>query len=398
MNVTIKKGTACGRIVAPPSKSMAHRYLILAAFCGDNCTVSGVDFSKDIKATLNGLESLGARFSVDGYKVIAQKAVGGVDNALVDCIESGSTLRFLIPIAAALGIKTKFVGAKRLFERPLTVYEEVFKKSKVSFSCNENGAEVSGRLNSDCFSVRGDISSQFITGLIFAQLLTNGGEIKLTTCLESAPYVELTRQAVSAFGGFVEKNDNGFIVENRRLSSHDIVVEGDYSNAAFFFALNSLGGSVTVEGLETDSQQGDAVCKKYLKKIEKGHCTLDITDCPDLAPVLFAVAAAKDGAKFFGTARLRIKESDRGAAMSEELKKFGVKTIIDDNEIEIFGNAKSPTSPLFCHNDHRIAMALSVLCTLFGGTIFGAECVEKSFGGFFKALQKLGIEVKTDET
>ncbi len=398
MTVTIKPTRAVGTVAAPPSKSMAHRYLICAALSDRACTVDGVAFSKDITATLNGLAAMGAKLSVENDTVTVLKPVGGVQNAVIDCCESGSTLRFLLPLAAALGINARFIGAKRLFERPLDVYSAVFAENGVNFSVGEDYAEVSGKLTGNAFAVRGDISSQFITGLIFALVASGGGTITVTTRLESAPYISLTLQALAVFGVKIERNENSFTVYGDSVKAATATVEGDYSNAAFFFALNTLGGNVTVTGLQNDSLQGDAVAEEYLKKIGLSAPVLDITDCPDLAPVLFATAAAKKGATFLGTQRLKIKESDRGEAMATELRKFGVETEISENEIRVFGGAKTPAQPLYCHNDHRIAMALSVLATVYGGTLCGAECVSKSFPDFFERLSAIGIEVVKDET
>ncbi|MBQ7726822.1 MAG: 3-phosphoshikimate 1-carboxyvinyltransferase, partial [Clostridia bacterium] len=256
---------------------------------------------------------------------------------------------------------------------------------------------VQGRLTPGNYMVRGNISSQFISGLFFA-LPTLGANsyLTITDGLESASYLDMTVKALADFGVRIKKTDEHtfFIKGNQTYKNRELTVEGDYSNAAFFEALNVLGGNVAISGLRTKTWQGDAVCKEHLEALKRGKAQIDLTDCPDLGPVLMAVAAAHHGAVFTGTRRLKIKESDRGAAMAEELAKFGISTQVEENRIIVqSGILQKPRQPLDGHNDHRVVMSLAVLCTLTGGEIYGAQAVAKSFPDFFERLSSLGIQI-----
>ena len=395
MTVTFKESKAKGEISAPPSKSMAHRYLICGAF-SEKSIIKGVDFSKDINATLNCLENLGANIEILGNDV----KIGGFNTNftpenILDCNESGSTLRFLIPIALTLGKEVDFKGSQRLFSRSLSVYEDICKNQGIRFELKKESLTVCGKLKSGVYNVRGDVSSQFITGLMFALSLTEGESvINITEILESGSYIDLTVSALKEFGANIDRKDKRTIIINKsHYVSREITVEGDYSNAAFLDAFNYLGGSVTVNGLSQNSGQGDRVYKEYFELIKNGNPTLDIADCPDLAPVLMAMAAAHNGAEFVGTKRLKIKESDRGNAMKEELGKLGCSVIVEENKITVKGcDLRTPTVPINSHNDHRIVMAMSVLLSVTGGEIEGAEAVSKSYPDFFCDINKLGIE------
>ena len=402
MNVKIEKSTACGGVNAPPSKSYAHRLLICAALSGGNTRVDNLSFSEDIYATLDCLKSLGASYTIENNSVIFYKNDGfSADGKVFLCRESGSTLRFFIPIALALGGSFTFKGAKRLIARGISVYEQICNEQGISVSYTEDSITFCGKLKGGIFNVRGDISSQFITGLIFAlPMLENDSVINITTKLESRPYVDITADAISRFGIKAEIKDREIsICGNQKYSPASTVIEGDYSNSAFLHAFNILGGDVDVFGLNENSAQGDKVYISMFEMLKGGTPTLDISSCPDLGPILFALAGVNNGAYFTGTARLKIKESDRCEAMAEELNKFGIKLIIDENTVRVLPWAK-PTYPceiLKGHNDHRIVMALSVISTLVGGEIEGAEAVSKSYPDFFSVIKELGIKVSSDE-
>lgn len=395
MTVYIKPSTARGEITAPPSKSAAHRALICAAL-SPGSTVNNVAMSDDIKATLGGLESLGAHAVFIGNTVtIGGIEIGNIPGARINAAESGSTLRFLIPLALLSGKKTVFSGSGRLFDRDLSVYAEIANSQGILFSESGNSLVVCGKLKSGEYRVRGDISSQFVSGLIFAlPCLAGDSYIEFTTQIESKPYIDMTVAALSRFGVCVTQRENGYFIEGGQSYKNGCVtVEGDWSNAAFLDAFNLIGGDVKVRGLSADTLQGDKIYKEYFARIKEGG-SFDIGNCPDLAPVLFALAAEFSGAVFSGTRRLRIKESDRALAMKTELAKFGGELIIGDNEVTV-RNKKlhTPTSSLDSHNDHRIVMALSILASRYGGCITGAESVNKSYPGFFGDIKKLGIEV-----
>lgn len=396
MIVAIEKGRAEGAVTAPPSKSMAHRNLICAAFT-EKSTVRGVDFSEDIKATLSCLEALGADIEINGNTV----TLGGIGrNKLKSdslfCNESGSTLRFMIPLCLLNDEEISLTGSQRLFERPNKIYADICASQQLGFEQNQSSIKVKGKIRSGNFAVPGDVSSQFISGLLFVLPLLEGDSIiTLTGKIESRSYIFLTLKALADFGVKIEQTsyDTYYIKGGQTYESRDVIVEGDYSNAAFFEALNYLGSKVEVKGLDEKSLQGDRVYAQLFPMLEKGKADIDISDCPDLAPVLFAVAAAKNGGNFVGTKRLKIKECDRAEAMKEELSKFGIRVTVEENSVEVEkGELKAPGQLLHGHNDHRIVMALSVLCTLTGGSIDEAESVAKSFPDFFDRFAEVGIQ------
>lgn len=399
MIVKITPSTAFGRVNAPPSKSMAHRLLICGALSKES-VISNVAFSDDIKATLSCLKSLGADINIENDTV----TLGGIDinkapaSQKLICNESGSTLRFIIPICLAFGGYFNLSGSERLFERSLVVYEEICKSQGISFTKGKTDLALCGKLNAGKYTVRGDISSQFISGLMFAlPLLPQDSIIEITNGLESGSYLNLTIKALADFGVRITRYDekNFYIKGSQTYKNRNFKVEGDYSNATFFEAFNLVGGNVAVSNLSKTSAQGDRVYKEMMAEIISGCPTIDISDCPDLAPVLITCAALKNGAKFIGTHRLKIKESDRGLAMAEELLKFGCKIEVNDNEIIVpKAELHTPTLPLSGHNDHRIVMALSVICSIYGGEIYGAEAVSKSFPDYFEKLNSIGIKTE----
>lgn len=401
MIVTIEKSKAFGEISAPPSKSIAHRYLICGAL-SKKSEISDVEYSEDIKATIMCLKSLGAKVEIKGNTVI----IGGLDFSVpavfdkLNCNESGSTLRFLIPLCLLKDEKIVLTGSERLFSRSLSVYEELCNEQGIEFVLNNNSLKVKGLLKAGKYSVRGDVSSQFISGLMFALPNLDGDSvIDITGRLESGSYLGITMKALADFGIRISRVDERtfFVKGGQTFKNRKLSVEGDYSNAAFFESLNLFGSNVAVTGLNEDSFQGDKVYREIFPLLLKGCPTVDISDCPDLGPIFMAVAAACNGAVFTGTGRLRIKESDRGMAMAEELAKFGCKVIVDEDQIEVKRcTLKTPILPLSGHNDHRIVMAVAVLCTLTGGKIYGAQAVSKSFPDFFKKLVSLGVKLKVE--
>ena len=399
MKVKIEKGTASGTVTAPPSKSMAHRLLISAAMCDGVSIIRGISSCEDVAATLDCLEALG----VEVKKVGADVTVKGRNFKDVNptkplmCRESGSTLRFMIPAALLSGQTTVFYGAPRLMQRPMGVYEKLAREKGLTYISDGSSIVVRGPLRGGDYSLVGNVSSQFISGLIFALPLAEGDStVKITTPVESRSYINLTMNAVRAFGIQVEWVDEYTIKipGNQAYQPTDITVEGDWSGAAFPDALNLFDGKVTVEGLNPDSIQGDSVYRRYFDMLKLGVPNIHIGDCPDLGPILFAVAAAKYGGVFSGTKRLKIKESDRAAAMAEELKKFGASVSVYEDSVVIYPiEFHAPNEVLSGHNDHRIVMSLAILLTLTGGEIDGAEAVNKSYPDFFESLKSLGIGV-----
>lgn len=400
MRIRIKKSTAHGSLQAPPSKSMVHRLLLAAALCEEVSRVHGIADSQDVFATIDCLRALGADITLaDGVATVRGCSPAHFcPGATLLCRESGSTLRFLIPVALLSEQETCFTGAERLFARPLSVYEQIASEQGLLFERDSCRLRVRGQLRAGAYSVAGNISSQFLTGLLYAlPLLSEDSRISVTTTMESRPYIDMTLQALAAFGvkAAWETPQTLVISGGQSYVPHEVWVEGDWSNAAFPDALNLFGSSVVVEGLGESSLQGDRVYREYFTELSCGCPTLHIGDCPDLAPILFAVAAALHGGRFTGTARLRIKESDRAAAMAEELSACGVTVTVEEDSVTVSPiGLHAPTRPLCGHNDHRIVMALSILLTLVGGEITGAQAVRKSYPTFFADLARLGIKLE----
>ncbi len=396
MVVKFEPSVLKGEVTAPPSKSVCHRALIAAALSKGESFINNISLSDDINATVGCLRALGAKIEITGSSALVRGIENPPESAELFCNESGSTLRFLIPVAAALCKKTVFITSGRLSKRPLSAYEDTFNIEKDGEKITVTGGFRGGKC-----TLPGDISSQFVTGLLLSMpLFECGGDVFLSSPLQSKPYVDITLSVMKSFGVEVENYGYGrfSVGASQKYTPKDFRVEGDESNAAFLDAFNCFGGKVGVLGLFSDTLQGDRVYKEYFKKLKNGCPTLDITDCPDLAPVLLAVAAALYGCVLKGTKRLKIKESDRGEAMKEELLKFSADvTVLDDEIIVKKSTLKVPHAMLSSHNDHRIAMALSVLCLSFGGSISGFEAVNKSYPEFLNDIKKLGAKAEIYE-
>ncbi len=398
MIVKIEKSKAKGRVSAPPSKSAAHRMLICGALAGKGATVKGIAYSEDIEATLRCLSSMGIIYNRNGDTISFLGREEGSTQRIFECNESGSTLRFFIPIALTDGVKTRLTGTERLMSRPLDVYEDIFKEQGIKYSKSANDLTLQGRLRGGEYTVRGDISSQFITGLLLALPLIDGGTVSVVPPVESRPYIEMTLSAMESFGIKVERLTCNSYRVSGNYQPRSVTVEGDHSNGAFLDAFGLVGGDVIVEGLSWDSLQGDKKYKEYFEMIKKGYCTVDISDTPDLGPVLMAVGALFDGVELTGTRRLKIKESDRGQVMSEVLSEFSVPTEVYDDRIVVKGGMlRAPTRPLDGYRDHRIVMSEALLMSVTGGEIQGAEAVKKSFPDFFEKISELGIKLEKSE-
>ncbi len=401
MRAIIEPSQARGTVQAPPSKSMAHRMLMGAGLAEGVSHIKNIELSEDIKATLGILKALGCRYEIHEKEVIIS-GIGGQKiqaKEILNCNESGSTLRFFIPLLLTGGEKAVFSGAKRLFERPLDIYEEICKEQGIHFEKQENGLALKGTLKAAHYKVPGGISSQFITGLLFAlPLLAEDSVLEILPPIESQAYIEMTLETLQIYGVQIRREGNCFYIKGKqKYQQVKGSVEGDYSNAAFLEALNVVGGAVKVEGLRADSLQGDKAYQTAFELLKQGCAEIDIAECPDLGPILIAVAAAKHGAKFTGTRRLKIKESDRGNAMAQELHKFGIKVHVNENTIIVEkGQLQKPAEILSSHNDHRIAMSLAVLGTLTGGEIENCQSVRKSFPDFYSTIEKLGIRVRIE--
>ncbi len=399
MNISITPSVAKGEINAPASKSVAHRLLICAALAEGTSIIENIGTNDDVLTTISCLENLGAKIEINQgvAKVTGVSLSQKVNSKSFDCNESGSTLRFMIPVGMLFAETCEFTGKRRLMERPQNVYKDLFQEMDCYLSLKDNVLYTGGELKSGAFKLPGDVSSQFFTGLMFALPLLNGdSEIILTTQLESAPYVDITIGVLKEFGVIVEKTDKGFYIKgNQKYKCRNLVTEGDWSNSAFLDAFNLADGNVVVKGVSPESYQGDKIYREFYEKLSHGTPELDISQYPDLGPVLIVSAVLKNGAELKGTNRLKIKESDRGVAMAQELEKFGVSIEIGDDYIIIPDTVPhTPTEEIDCHNDHRIAMSFAVLCSVTGGVLKDAQCVNKSYPDFFKDIKNLGIQYK----
>lgn len=399
MKVKILPSKTSGEVSAPPSKSFAHRYLIGSVLSRGKCVIKNIADSDDISATLSCIEKLGGSVTKDGNIVtVIPTNEKQIENAVFDCKESGSTLRFFIPVVLATGAKNcTFLGSERLLARGIKEYEKLFENSDVTIKSDEKSIEVNGTLSAGNYEISGEVSSQYTTGMLFAlSRLSGKSTLKITGNAESRAYVDMTIKVLKDFGADITETEKNFFEINGkgRLSPGEFTVEGDWSNAAFLIALSRLVGTISVSGLNENSVQGDRFCTAAFDALDGENAEIDLKDCPDLAPILFAYAAYKNGGKFINTRRLRVKESDRANVMAEELKKFGANVKVYENSVEIEKTQlKPPIVPLCGHNDHRIVMALSVLAAVFGAEIDGAEAVNKSYPDFFRVIKKAGVNV-----
>lgn len=399
MIAEVLKSKAEGEIVARSSKSYMHRALIGGALSNGETVICNIAESEDITATIECLKQFGAKFEFSGNTVKIQGVSPKEKQKTLSLFanESGSTLRFLIPVSLLYSESVEFTGSKRLLERPQTVYEELFPGKNCFIKRNADSITVGGKLTGGVYECRGDVSSQFLTGLLFTlPLLNENSAIKLTTPLQSSPYIDLTLEILNEFGVIVERpNDKEFIIKgNQEFKPTKLYCEGDWSNSAFLEAFNLIGGNVKVDGLNINSTQGDKIYREYFEKLKQGAPVLDIKNCPDLAPILMTMATLLNGAVLKGTSRLKIKESDRGEVMKNELSKFSADiTVLDDEIIIKKADLKTPTENFCGNNDHRIAMSLTVISSVFSGVIENAECVNKSYPLFFEDCEKLGIKL-----
>lgn len=415
MTATITPAPLRGKISAVTSKSDAHRLLICAALADRPTKIAMNSTSDDINATVSCLRALSAEISVvsDGAEVSPIKKIPPAP--VLDCMESGSTLRFLLPVAAALGADATFTGRGRLPERPIGELTAQLARHGVSVSSDRLPFEISGRMTGGEFSLPGNVSSQFVTGLLLALPLCGGGTVTTTTPLESAPYVDLTRAEMARFGVHVSSGEGQFTVAAGDVyrSPGFIRAEGDWSGAAFFLAAGALSGEVTVTGLNPGSPQGDKAIVSLLRRfgadvevsgdaITVRHtgrlraCEIDVTEIPDLLPVLAVVAAAANGKTVFtGASRLRLKESDRIASTAAMIRSLGGISDERPDGLVVTGTALSGGC-VDSFGDHRIAMSAAVAATVCSGnvTITNPMCVSKSYPDFYREYIKLGGNVR----
>ena len=402
-----------GSVTVPPSKSMAHRALLCAGLAVGETRIQGILPSQDMEATCRALTALGASIVRQGSLARVQGVAGRpkAPQGPVDCGESGSTLRFLIPAFALASAPARLTGRGRLPQRPLGPYGAIFHGQGLPFAQDETGVSFQGPLAPGDYGLPGDVSSQFISGLLFAlPLLPGDSHIRIQPPFESRGYVNMTLQVMDAFGVQAAFLD-GLTLRvpgNQRFTAPaaPFLVEGDDSQAAFFLTLDAILGDVSVAGLSPRSIQGDRVMGEILARC--GHVpgqpprplapfVADLGDCPDLGPILMTLGLFCRGeSRLLNAGRLRLKESDRGTAMAQELSKLGGQASLAGDEIRIRQSRLRPGPALSSHGDHRIAMALAVaaLGARIPADIQGAEAVEKSYPDFWKDLAAIGARVE----
>lgn len=406
-----------GEVTLPPSKSDVHRAILCASLARGKSVISPVDMSQDILATIDCAKALGADITVDGSTVYVDGTnLFGSKAAELNCRESGSTLRFFIPVAAAGGVAATFTGKGRLPQRPIGIYLDCLPKFGVK--CTTEGGlplDISGRLQSGCFEVPGNVSSQFITGLLLALPLTGKDcTIAVTSPLQSVGYINMTIRTMGVFGVKVETTENGYFIKGgQSYKPCRYTCEGDWSQAAFFMAAGALGGRLTLKGLRTDSIQGDMQCLEIFKEFgadvtvtpngitvtggDLKGISIDATQIPDLVPILAVTAAfAKGSTNIYGAERLRIKESDRLNAISTCLNKVGARVTEKPDGLIIEGVKNAAGGSVEGYNDHRIVMSMAICAEKSTAPIeiSDKESINKSYPSFFEDYKKVKGKVE----
>ena len=411
----IKANRLTGEVTPPPSKSILHRYIIASSLAKGISKIENISYSDDIIATIEAMEKLGAKIEkkdnyllIDGSKTFDKKYLS--NNAEIDCNESGSTLRFLFPLSIVKKNKISFKGKGKLFKRPLNPYFENFDKYKIKYSyINENEILLDGELKSGEYEIDGNISSQFITGLLFSlPLLNENSKIIIRGKLESSSYIDITVDCLNKFGIKIINNSyQEFIIEgNQTYKSGDYEVEADYSQVAFFLVANSIGSNIKINGLNTNSLQGDKKIIDFISQIDnwnkKEKLILDGSETPDIIPILSLKACiSKKEIEIVNIARLRIKESDRLRAIVKELSKLGFDLLEKEDSILINSrkdfNKIINNSPVYLssHSDHRITMTIAIALTCYNGEIIldNLDCVKKSYPNFWEVFLSLGGKI-----
>lgn len=410
MNVKITPSKLIGKVAAPSSKSFSHRMIIAAALADGVSEISNINPSEDIDATVEAMTALGAKIICDGNVYTVKGISKPAEKAIINCRESGSTLRFIIPVAAVLGCETEFNGYGKLPTRPITPYKREMSSKGITFDHTEGVMpfSVSGRLSGGEYRLEGDISSQFITGLLYAlPLCSCDSSVILTSKLESKPYADMTIAALKQFGIEIEETvgEEGFpvynIKGNQKYKPVDCSVEGDYSQAAFYFAAEALGSELLVTNLNANSVQGDKKILEIIQKMSYNNkvCgnyepfTVDVADIPDLVPILTVLGCFTSSvSRIVNAKRLKIKESDRLKAIADALNAIGGKVTAGDDYLEIEPVERFRGGSVNGCNDHRIVMASAIASTMSDGiiTISDCEAVSKSYPDFWKDFRALG--------
>ncbi len=422
MNVTINPKNLVGDVIIPPSKSLSHRAIIAACLSEGRSEISNVLYSDDIIATLDAMEAMGAKIErLEDKLIIDGSKVKRIDN-VIDAHESGSTIRFLIPIALTINEPITFIGRNHLVKRPLDIYTKIFDEQGIKYfkETNELPLYVEGAIKSGVYEIRGDISSQFITGLLYAlPLLEGDSKLVITTNLESKGYVDLTIDILKMFNIEIINYDyKEFTIKgNQVYKPFNYTIEGDYSQVAFWLVAQTLGADLNLLNMREDSYQGDKKIiedinalggdVKFINGLIKASASntkgavIDFSESPDLGPALTVLASLSEGeSRFINASRLRIKECDRITCMRVELEKMGAKITEEPDKMIITGvKSLKGNVVLDAHNDHRIAMALSIASLKANGPIkiMGADCVKKSYPHFYKVFESLKGDLTYEE-
>ncbi len=417
MTVTIPHGSRSGLICAPASKSYAHRAVIAAALSFESSVIICDGISKDIEATISCMNSAGADIKVNGSRIEVKPIKKSVGKCSPDCGESGSTLRFLLPVFGALGINAEFLPKGRLYDRPLSPLDEVLSSHGVTVKKHDGKVSCQGQLIGGEYKISGDVSSQYISGLLMAlPLLEGDSTLEILGNIQSQSYIKMTEDVLKSVGIMFEKSGNVYKIFGRQKPgmNGEFIVEGDYSNAAFFMCMGAVSEKgVTVSGLNLSSSQGDKAVIEILKRMGadiafgsgsvtvKKNCllgtTIDASQIPDLIPTLCALACVCKGQTVvINGERLKIKESDRILSTCRMLSTLGADITPTDDGMIINGKAKLKGGTVDSFNDHRIAMSAAVAsCSCDGDvTVNGAECVEKSYPEFWNDFSSLEIETE----
>ena len=416
MNVTINGGALNGKVGSIPSKSVAHRALICAALADGPTNIRLPRSNEDIDVTAACLRAMGAEIIANGVSLSVSPIVNPPESAELNCGESGSTLRFLLPVAVAVLPKAEFSGKGRLPERPIGELYNVLKKNGADFSAANIPFSITGKLRAGSYEIAGDVSSQYISGLLMAlPLLQGDSHILLTSVLCSEPYVMITLNMLKKFGIQIEREENGFFVRGNQVfrSPKTVNVDGDWSAAAFFLTAGAIGGDVIVNDVQMDSAQGDKAIVEILRQfgadievLENSvrikaaslkACAVDVSQTPDLLPILTVLAANAEGTTvLYNAANLRHKESDRLASAAAMINSLGGKAVEFADKLEIYGTKlKGGTVDSF--GDHRIAMSAAIAASMCKEqtTILGSEAVKKSYPEFYKDYCALGGLINT---
>lgn len=404
-----------GTIQVPPSKSLAHRAIIAASLANGVSRIDNIEYSKDIQATIKAMVALGTKIDLfDDYIIVDGSTTFTKQGCEIDCEESGSTLRFMVPISIITANQVHFSGRGNLGKRPLDVYYQIFERQGIEYTYQKDILDltIKGQLKADHFKIPGDISSQFITGLLFAlPLMEQDSIIEITSPLESKGYIDLTLQILNQYGIKIINDDYRIfkIAGKQKYQIHDYRVEADFSQAAFFLVAGAIGNDVTLTDLNLESLQGDKMIIDYLKamnanlqitdqgiKFNGGNLkatSVDASQCPDVIPVLsVALALAKGESEVINARRLRIKECDRLEATVSQLNQLGIKAVELSDGMKITGSKEFTGGNCLTYNDHRMAMMLAVAATRSTQPLIldNLECVSKSYPSFWEDYHSLG--------